>query len=276
MADPEAAARDLRTLRAGPMQLIVVPALEGAARAAGCLEPDALERLFASPRAESGRAPVALLELQGGPALLLRRLHHGGLLGPLLADRFWGTGRPRRELEVTAALHAAGAPVPRPGLVIARRHWGPLRRCAVGTVFEAGCVDGLAFLESGPEPPRRLRAAAAAGDAVRRFHDAGASHPDLQIKNLLVREDDAATECLVIDLDRVTLRARLDPAERMAQLMRLYRSLRKRRVLERVGPRGLARFFGAYCAGDRELRRALRARLPRELRRVALHATQYR
>jgi hypothetical protein len=62
----------------------------------------------------------------------------------------------------------------------------------------------------------------------------------------------------------------------MSQLMRLFRSLRKRGVLGTVGARGCARFFGAYCGDDRLLRRALFAHVDRELRRVALHAWRYR
>jgi hypothetical protein len=62
----------------------------------------------------------------------------------------------------------------------------------------------------------------------------------------------------------------------MRELMRLYRSLVKRGLLEQVGPRGCARFFAAYVDRDRALRRALLAHLPRERRRVALHALGYR
>jgi hypothetical protein len=63
----------------------------------------------------------------------------------------------------------------------------------------------------------------------------------------------------------------------MAELMRLYRSLRKRRLLAAAGGvRGCAIFLSAYVGGDRALRRALLARLPAERRRLALHALRYR
>ena len=110
---------------------------------------------------------------------------------------------------------------------------------------------------------------------MRRFHDAGGRHADLQVKNLLLRESGPDTACIVIDLDHGQRYPQVEARERMEELMRLYRSLRKRDVLDVVGSRGLARFFGVYCAGDRALRRALRGQLPRELRRVALHATRY-
>ena len=66
------------------------------------------------------------------------------------------------------------------------------------------------------------------------------------------------------------------PHERMAALMRLYRSLLKRDLLDRVGARGCTRFFSAYTAGNRPLRRALLAYLPREQLRLAVHRLGYR
>ena len=57
----------------------------------------------------------------------------------------------------------------------------------------------------------------------------------------------------------------------MRDLMRLYRSLAKRGLLERVGDRSIAAFLGAYTSGDRELRRQLLAALPRERRRLRRH-----
>jgi hypothetical protein len=62
----------------------------------------------------------------------------------------------------------------------------------------------------------------------------------------------------------------------MAELMRLHRSLVKRRLIGRAGARGYAAFFRAYVAGDRALRRGLLAYLPREQRRVARHTLLYR
>jgi hypothetical protein len=203
-------------------------------------------------------------------------VRHGGLLAGVLGRALLGLSRPIRELRVTAALGAAGAPVPTPVLVVGERLAGPVWTAAVGTVHEEDARDGVAFLETGPDRARRLSAAAAAGRAVRRFHDAGGRHFDLHVKNLLFRETPEGTEALVIDLDRARLVPRISASRRMTELMRLYRSLLKRGLLPSVGARGCARFFGAYVGGDRALRRALLAHLPREQRRVRLHAFAYR
>jgi 3-deoxy-D-manno-octulosonic acid kinase len=263
-------------LRRGRSELVVDPSLEAAALEAGLLEPDAFERAFAA-RHGSGRAPTALLSLGPGvPRLHLRRLLHGGLLGPVLGASFLGLRRPLQELRVTRALRAAGAPVPRPALALARRRVGPLRSCAVGTFFEEDTVDAAAFLAAKPDVARCLSAAAVVGRAVRRFHDAGGRHADLHVKNLLLRESSSGLACIVVDLDKARLVMDPTPADRMRELMRLFRSLVKRGFLDTVGARGCARFLTAYCGDDRRLRAALLRRLDPELRRVALHRVAYR
>jgi len=266
-----------RRLTRGPVELIVDDDLWPALSGLPLLEADGMDRVFTSARAgASGRASTALLEIPGADErLVLRRLRHGGLLGPLLRGAFLGLKRPIRELSVTARLRAAGAPVPRPALVAGRHLLGPLWSAVVATVFEPGSVDALAFLQSAPEPARLLQACEAIGLAVRRFHDAGGRHGDLHVKNVLVRETGSSIEALVIDLDKARVTPGLAPGERMSQLMRLFRSLLKRDVVSKVGLRGCARFFGAYCGDDRLLRQALWSRIDREMRRVALHSWHY-
>lgn len=259
----------------GPVTLVVDPARLEAAQTLGLLRPGGLAILFARHPGAEGRAHTATLEAPGLPERwVARRLVHGGMLGPLLGDRFLGLGRPLNELQVTRALRSAGAPVPEPVGMVSERH-GPFRRLAVLTVFEEGTEDALSFLRSGPEPARMLRAAAATGRAVRRFHDAGGRHADLHVKNLLVRERGEALEVCVIDLDKARQTLGLTPDERMSQVMRLFRSLLKRGVLRRVGRRGCARFLSAYCADDRPLRRAMMRQVDAELRKVAIHALRY-
>lgn len=266
-----------RCLSTGRVFLAVEPALEETVRGLSLDSPDGIDRLFARGGGATGRGETALVDALGSTdKLVLRRLLHGGLLGPLLGSAFLGVRRPLRELRVTAELRSAGAPVPRPALALGRKIAGPFWDVVVGTYLEPDTVDALLFLESAPELPRLLRAAEAVGSAVRRFHDEGGRHADLHVKNLLIRERNGTAECIVIDLDKARITPGLTPGERMAQIMRLFRSLLKRGVLERVGSRGCSRFFAAYCGDDRRLRRALWKRVDRELRRVAIHRLGYR
>jgi 3-deoxy-D-manno-octulosonic acid kinase len=245
--------------------------------ALGLLEAGALERwLGGAATAGEGRAATALAALPGGRArVVVRRMRHGGWLGPLLGARYLDAERAARELDATAVLRARGAPVPEPVFALALRR-GTCWAHALATVYEEGAADALAFLASAPGEERVLRAAAACGAALRRFHDAGGRHADLQIKNLLVREARAGAEVIVIDLDRGAAGAPADPARRARELGRLWRSLVKRGVAAQVGQRGVAAFLSAYCAGDRALRDALARRLPAERRRAARHALLYR
>jgi 3-deoxy-D-manno-octulosonic acid kinase len=257
--------------------LLVASAHAGAVAQLNLSEPAAVRDLLARETGATGRAHTAVVTLPGEDARLhLRPVRHGGLFAGLWGGGLLGLRRPIRELAVTTQLASAGAPVPEPVLVAGWRMRGPLWSAVVGTLHLEDSVDGVALLAATPDRARMLRAAEAAGRAVRRFHDAGGRHADLHVKNLLFREGGAATEAWVIDLDKARGGAPPGAGRRMRELMRLYRSLVKRGLLARVGARGCARFLGAYAGRDRALRRALRARLPRERLRVALHALAYR
>lgn len=242
--------------------------------------PDALAALLATaPDGESettGRAPVRIVSLPNSDQrVVLRRSLHGGALGPLLGRAYLGLGRALREMEVTSELRKAGAPVPEVIAVMGEQIAGPLWAPVVATLFLEDSADGLGYLDATKDPKQRLRALRAAGQAVRRFHDAGGRHADLHVKNLLFRERGSEVEVFVIDLDRARVTPGLTPGERMAQIMRLFRSLVKRERLREIGSRGVATFFGAYCEKDRGLRRALRRRVDGEMRKLALHALRY-
>jgi 3-deoxy-D-manno-octulosonic acid kinase len=256
-------------------RLVVDTSWSGAADARALLEPGELARRLADASGARGRAATALLRARDGSCALLRPVRHGGLLAPLWGERLLGLGRALRELRVAAELHARGAPVSRPLLVVGVRR-GLFWHAALATAYEQDARDGLALLAA--EPPRARLASAldAAARAVRHFHDAGGHHADLHLGNLLFREGERACEALVIDLDGARAGAPPGAPRRMRELMRLYRSAGKRGQLARIGARGCARFLSAYCAGDRALRRALLASLPRERLRLARHAASWR
>jgi tRNA A-37 threonylcarbamoyl transferase component Bud32 len=267
---------ELREQRDGDRVLYVTPEFESAALALGLLAPGGLERILARAAGPSGRSRTAIVSLPGrGERLHLRPLHHGGLLHALRRDRLFGLARPLAELRAHARLRAAGAPVPIPVLLAARRERG-FYRAALATIYEEDTLDGIALLASRAGASMRRRAARAAGSAVRALHDAGGRHPDLHIANLLFRERGGRVEALVVDLDRARVSLPLGAGGRMAELMRLHRSLVKRGLLAEVGARGCASFFASYTAGDRELRGALLRHLPRERARLAIHAWGWR
>jgi tRNA A-37 threonylcarbamoyl transferase component Bud32 len=240
------------------------------------LDPARLSSALGSRLNRGGRGRTGSLPAPDASFRLhLREFRHGGWLGPVLGPYLHSPRRPLAELVVTAALREAGAPVPRPAFVLAWRA-GPGWRAVSATYLETGSVDARAFLAEAPSRPELLDAAAAAGDAIRRFHDAGGCHPDLHIGNLLVRRRSQGSDVVVVDLDRARRLAEVAPARRMLELMRLHRSLLKRGLSQTIGARGYARFWSSYVRGDRGLRCQLRSHLAREQRWIALHQVGYR
>ncbi|MDX1442559.1 MAG: 3-deoxy-D-manno-octulosonic acid kinase [Gammaproteobacteria bacterium] len=152
---------------------------------------------------------------------VLRQYRRGGLVGRVVLDWYFYAGlertRPFHEWYITARLHDEGLPVPRP--VAARVDRGLIGyRGALITATVPG-TSFASMLESAGEATWR-----AIGRTVRRLHDAGAWHADLNAHNILV-EGDSVT---VIDWDRGQVRPQ-DTAWREANLKRLRRSLDKLR-----------------------------------------------
>lgn len=276
-ADASDASQVLRTHRSGARFLRVAAHYEPEVLRLGLLEAGGLERVLASAAGPRGRAPTAIVALDGlSERLHLRPVRHGGLLAPLWGERLLGLGRPLRELRVNARLWARGVPVPRPVLVAGRRCGGPFWSAAYATLHQDDALDAIAFLRSAPERRALLRACSAAGSAVRCLHDAGGRHRDLHAGNLLLRPGGSDPQCLVVDLDRARLVPRVDASARMAEIMRLHRSLVKRGLWDAVGEAGCEAFLESYTEGDRRLRERLLAFLPRERRRLTRHRLGHR
>ncbi len=257
---------------------IVRADLADGARALGLFAADGIERAFAAGVALDGssRGPAALIAWPGnGPAIVVRRLRHGGLLARLLGRAYLGPGRVVRELSVTSELaRRADGLVPEPALALARRLAGPLWECAIGTLRVPG-VDLFAVLREAAGASARLHALVACAEAVRAFHDLGARHPDLNASNLLLAPRAGRLAARVIDLDRARIRERTPTHRRAREIARLWRSLAKRGGSARLEPRERDAFLAAYCAGDVALEATLRSQLRRERMRTALHAWRY-
>ncbi len=266
-----------RLEQSGPCLLVARDDLRAAAHALGLLSPGGLERVFerAEPAAAGRTMTFVLPWPGGGPRVLLRRLLHGGWLGGVLGDRFTSPARPLRELAHTYALRQAGAPLPEPLLVVGERRRG-MWRLAFATRFEANTCNALDWLRATPDAGALQAVSQAAGRSIRKLHDAGCRHADLHLGNLLLREQPGGFEVIVIDLDLARIRPALTPAERMAQLMRIYRSALKHGLQGDIGTHNMMRFLDGYCGEDYTLRHAMLRHLHPELRRVALHRLGYR
>jgi len=249
---PEEKTSTLREFRNRQTVWIVTDPFEAPGRAAGL--PDAviaekwLEACLNGDNPTSGRAPTRTETLANNqPKIHIRRSLHGGWLGPLWRGYRAGLGRLKSEIELTARLHAAGAPVPEPAFIIAKRD-GILWRAAFCTVHIEDAVDAIRFLQSGPQNATLQNAAQAAGRAVANLHRLGLRHGDLHLGNLLIREQQPDCQAWVIDLDGSHLGPPLSAKEKRRQLDRLCRSLKKRGLIDRCGPEAQSAFLEGYSA----------------------------
>ncbi len=157
-----------------------------------------------------------------GRGLALRHYRRGGLAGKLLVDQYLYLGgertRPMREWQLMYSMHRAGLPVPAP---IAARY----RRSGLAYTGDllTERIDGARTLGARvAEGPLPISDWVAVGRCVRRFHDAGVYHADLNAHNVLFDREGAV---YLLDFDRGALRQAglwMD-----ANLVRLRRSLLK-------------------------------------------------
>lgn len=235
-----------------------------------------------APSTLAGRRPLREF-VAGGRTYLVRRFTHGGLLRVLTGERFLDPARPFRELLLQERLDALAIPTPRVVAARARRRGpGPFWTLEVVTprledTIDLGHVLGMAR-RGEVSPAVRGRLVEAVGVLVRRLHDGGFVHADLQPNNLLVGRGaltGGPIELQVLDLDRSRAVPRLGDEERRSNLARLLRHVERRRREEGAALSGsdLARFWRGYDPGG-ERRREDLAALARARSRLAagLHA----
>lgn len=174
-----------------------------------------------------GRAPVYAIPL--GPAhehVTVRHAMRGGWLAPLLGDRFFPPTRVMRELAASVRLRVAGVPTPEVLAVVTYPAGRLLRRADVVTRFIEGGADLAAIFSDGRNDAQRRPILDAIARLLTHLAAAGAQHPDLNLKNVLVTSTSEGYVAHVLDVDRVHFHVPGDPLVARANLDRLIRSLR--------------------------------------------------
>ena len=158
-------------------------------------------------RQHVGRAPAYAIPLGPELRVVVRHSRHGGLLAPLTGDRFLAPTRAPHELRTALRLADAGVPTPEVMATVVY-HAAPLLRTAdVATREVAGARDLSAALAD-PSQAARDAAVAATARLLAALAAAGARHPDLNLKNvLLAPAGDGAVVAHVLDVDRVRFEA---------------------------------------------------------------------
>lgn len=213
------------TLRDGPLELLLRADLIKELLPVMRQAPDGFSGMPTRPIA-GGRGASVGVPFSGGE-LVVRAGRRGGLPGKLLAESYIGR-RPRcfREIEVIAALFAAGVPVVEPMAAVAQ--WiGPWRyRSWLATRRLDGAETLWAWLRDHRGAADRKAVLTSAGRTIAALHRVGGHHPDLNANNLLVtRSADATYAVHLIDFDRARRHGPADAAQR--DLARLRRSFRK-------------------------------------------------
>jgi len=171
----------------------------------------------------TARGRGAALYINGGDGrrYVLRHYRRGGSVARIFGDRyFWRdeqSTRPFVEWQLTYRLHRAGLPVPAPIAARYRRrgllYTGDLiteRLAVVGSLASCLATGALSVLTW-----------VGIGRCIRRFHDLGVCHADLNAHNILLSDE----QVYLIDFDRSELRGA--GLWRDANLVRLRRSLEK-------------------------------------------------
>jgi hypothetical protein len=178
-----------------------------------------------------GRAPVYAVTLGVTPVrVAVRHAMRGGLLGRILHDRFLPPTRVTRELAAAFRLRLSGVPTPEVLAVVTYPAGGFFRRADVVTRFIDGGADLSAVFGDARNDEQRRPILDAVAQLLTRLAAAGAQHPDLNLKNVLITADESGYVAHVLDVDRVHFHVPGDPLVARANLDRLVRSLRQWRA----------------------------------------------
>jgi len=241
----------------------------------GIEQPAAMVERAGGEAVEGGRGAVFLVPF-GEERLVVRHCRRGGLFGGLLGDVYLGRGRALTELRISDEAAARGILTPEIVAVVQRRAFGPMFRSDIISLEIPEAITVGEYLAWYPATTTRevlrekRQVIEAAAVAVRRMHDAGFIHGDLNVNNLMLRRRTGEVEVSVIDLDGSRLLGRATPSQRRRELMRLARSLMKMRLNPcPVDDEDRLRFLRRY--GEELLEMSPRDMLKACARQVAVH-----
>lgn len=183
-------------------------------------------------RTFEGRAAVYAIELDDECGhVVVRRSMRGGALARLSSDLFLPPTRGLRELIASLQLRTAGVSTPEVIAVVVYRAGFVLRRSDVVTRELDDGADLASVLLEFDRGPKRETALEEAAALVAALSRAGAHHPDLNLKNILVTgmksSQQNASRAHILDIDRIRFHVPGDPIVTRANINRLERSIRK-------------------------------------------------
>ena len=194
----------------------------------------------AVPTAYHGRGALTAVRLSDGETALVRQYRHGGVLRVLTRNWFFTwPARPFRELSITEELRRRGVPTVEIYAACVRRSYGPFYQGWLVSKEIGGAVDFWSALQQGYlQRFGRETVFRAVATSVGAMHREGVYHGDLNLKNILLRQEAAGVSSYLIDFDKSKLFLGRLPAMLVKKnLDRMLRSVR------RLDPDG--RYFSA-------------------------------
>ena len=218
-------------------------------------------------QAFSGRGTCRVVSL-GVPdnKVVIRRYRHGGLLGMLVGDLFWGRTRPFNELAVSRKALTMGLQTTEIVAIIMHNLFFFLFKADLVTKEIVNSFDLISCLKDDlPEMVNIYRqkkeVIVEIASSVRKMHDIGIYHGDLHLKNIMIKvAKDSGFSVYIIDMDKSKLIDCLTVEDRVKNLYRLDRSVEKLKMQFRrsydhrcrmfpVSKADRVRFFRAYMCG---------------------------
>jgi 3-deoxy-D-manno-octulosonic acid kinase len=168
-----------------------------------------------------GRAEIDAIDTPMG-TVLVRRCLRGGMLGPILSDRYFFMNRPLHELTMHREAYRRGVNTVLPVAAMWKRS-GAVVRGSIATL-KVDADDLLALCAGGNRPADADLAAC--GRAIQSMHEAGLIHADLQMKNVLARDGQG----WVIDFDKAKFVSEVGLVHARQNFLRLKRSFQKHAI----------------------------------------------
>ncbi len=176
-----------------------------------------------------GRAPVFAVNLPGECGrVVVRHNMRGGWMAKVSKDLFVLPTRGFRELVASLRLRASGVSTPEVVAYVSYPKNVVLRRSDVATREIPNGHDLSVALAKVTDHDHRVMVLEAIVKLLKALTQAGAHHPDLNLKNVLLTAGEGpGLDAHVLDVDRVRFSSPGSPLVAKANLDRLIRSLRK-------------------------------------------------
>jgi len=179
---------------------------------------------------------------------MFKEYTRGGLLGRLGIGVSVSGDRPFWEITCTEAAAGRGVPTHR----IAAGGWiqeEGRERCGLLVEEIEGATSLPEWLSTGRHGAGlRREGARRVGEVIGRLHLSGIVHGDLNLANILIREESRKLQCWVVDFDKASVQDRLSDQDRTRNLLRLYRSVQKwNRAGTQIGRKEMVLFLKSYC-----------------------------